>query len=172
MGTRYVRGWLPGLARSLRAKEMYMSSRTGNWMIAVGAFGMFIGLCLVPAAMGPNPDSSVLALAACVFSFGALITASGMYLKARGLQSAAASAPETKNGARRVRGGCELCGSDTPVIQCKVHQLHLCPACLAQHYDFRSCAYVPSTRRTTGKTTGKTAGKQRGAAKARSASFS
>ncbi len=74
-----------------------MSSRTGNWMIAVGAFGMFIGLCLVPAAMGPNPDSSVLALAACVFSFGALITASGMYLKARGLQSAAASAPENKN---------------------------------------------------------------------------
>ncbi len=172
MGTRYVRCWLPGLARSLRAKEMYMSSRTGNWMIAVGAFGMFIGLCLVPAAMGPNPDSSVLALAACVFSFGALITASGMYLKARGLQSAAASAPESKNSARRVRGGCELCGSDTPVIQCKVHQLHLCPACLAQHYDFRSCAYVPSTRRTTGKTTGKTAGKQRGAAKARSASFS
>ncbi len=162
MGTRYVRGWLPGLARSLRAKEMYMSSRTGNWMIAIGAFGMFIGLCLVPAAMGPNPDSSVLALAACVFSFGALITASGMYLKARGLQSAAASAPESKNSARRVRGGCELCGSDTP----------LCPACLAQHYDFRSCAYVPSTRRTTGKTTGKTAGKQRGAAKARSASFS
>src|SRR5437867_528915 len=89
MGTRYVRCWLPGLARSLRAKEMYMSSRTGNWMIAIGAFGMFIGLCLVPAAMGPNSDSSVLALAACVFSFGALITASGMYLKARGLQLSA-----------------------------------------------------------------------------------
>src|SRR6266571_9120689 len=121
---------------------------------------------------GTKPDSSVLALAACVFSFGALIIASGMYVKARGLQSAAASAPESKNSARRVRGGCELCGSDTPVIQCKVHQLHLCPACLAQHYDFRSCAYVPSTRRTTGKTTGKTAGKQKGATKARSAAFS
>src|SRR3989442_13618341 len=96
-------------------------------MIAVGAFGMFIGLCLVPAAMGPNPDSSVLALAACVFSFGALITASGMYLKARGLQSAPASAPESKNSARRVRGGCELFGSDPPVIQGRRQQLHLFP---------------------------------------------
>src|SRR5207244_6487571 len=101
MGTRYVRGWLPGLARSLRAKEMYMSSRTGNWMIAAGGFGMFIGLCLVPAAIGPNPDSSVLALAACVFSFGALITASGMYLNARGLQSSSSHVPESQNNSRR-----------------------------------------------------------------------
>jgi hypothetical protein len=28
-----------------------------------------------------------------------------------------------------------------------VHQLHLCADCLGKHYDFRSCAYVPSTRR-------------------------
>jgi len=164
MGTRYVRDWLAGFPRALFEGNI-MSSRAGNWIIAAGAFGMFVGLCLVPAAMGPNPDSSVLALGACVFSFGALITASGMYLKARGMQPAAGSVPEKKNGARRVRGGCELCGSDTPVIHCRVHQLHLCPSCLAQHYDFRSCAYVPSTRRTASKP-------QKGAARARSASFS
>jgi hypothetical protein len=29
-----------------------------------------------------------------------------------------------------------------------VHEIHLCGNCLGDHYDFRSCAYVPSTRRT------------------------
>jgi hypothetical protein len=125
---------------------------------------MFVGICLVPAAMGQHDDTGVLALAASVFSFGALLIGTGMYFKARGLQGAAASAPENKTTTRRVRGGCELCGSDTPVIHCKVHQLHLCPACLTEHYDFRSCVYAPSTRRTTGR--------QKGAAKARSAAFS
>src|SRR5207247_9718427 len=95
----------PGSRALFARRKTYMSSRTGNWMIAVGTFGMFIGLCLVPAAVGPNPDSSVLALAACVLSFGALIIAAGMYLKARGLQSAVASATASKNMARRVRGG-------------------------------------------------------------------
>jgi hypothetical protein len=139
-----------------------MSSRAANWMIAAGAFGMFVGLCLLPAAMRPDSDSSVLALSACMFSLGALMTASGLYLKARKMQSAA-PAPEVK-GARRVRTGCELCGGDAPVIHCKVHQLHLCPACLAEHYNFRSCVYAPSTRRTMVK--------QKGTAKARSASLS
>jgi hypothetical protein len=131
-------------------------------MIAAGALAMFVGICLVPAAMGQYEDTGVLALGASVFSFGALLIGTGMYSKARGLQAVAASSPETKS--RRVRGGCELCGSETPVIHCKVHQLHLCPACLTDHYDFRSCVYAPSTRRV--------AGKQKGAAKARSATFS
>ncbi len=116
-------------------------------MIAAGAVLLFVGLCTLAAAFGKTADPDQLVAGAGFFSMGALTIAAGIYLKARALQSnpaAATSAKEAPN--RRSRGGCELCGTETPVIQCKVHQLHLCGTCLAQHYDFRSCAYVPSTR--------------------------
>jgi hypothetical protein len=59
-----------------------------------------------------------------------------------------ASGPlEPKAQAKRSRGGCDLCGTEAPVVNCRVHQMHLCGECLGQHYDFRSCVYVPSTRR-------------------------
>ncbi len=37
----------------------------------------------------------------------------------------------------------------------------MCADCLGQHYDFRTCSYVPSTRRTAAKT--KNLAKARGA---------
>jgi hypothetical protein len=85
---------------------------------------------------------------------GALVVAAGLYAKARVLQFAIASGEPRKESTttnQRVRGGCDLCGSEAPVVQCKVHQLHLCGTCLAQHYDVRSCAYVPTTRTATNK---------------------
>jgi len=129
-----------------------MLSRAGNWLIAVGAVAIFVAISFLPAALGKHGDENLLPVGACLLSLGALIAAFGTYLKARAVQAkipSRMSAQEAKNAGRRMRGGCELCHGDVPVIHCKVHQLHLCAACLAQHYDFRSCAYVPSTRRPT-----------------------
>ena len=131
-----------------------MLSRAGNWLIAVGAVAIFVAICFLPAALGQHADGNLLPVGACLLSLGALTAAFGTYLKARAVQAKIPSGMSTqnaKNAGRRVRGGCELCHGDVPVIHCKVHQLHLCAACLAEHYDFRSCAYVPSTRRPTHK---------------------
>jgi len=43
-----------------------------------------------------------------------------------------------------------------------VHQVHLCADCLGQHYDLRSCTYVPSSRRLANKAA-KNMAKARGA---------
>lgn len=115
---------------------------------------MLVALSFVPAMVRDHNDISLMGVGASLFSFGTLVMATGVYLKARLLESAAPAPPP-----RRSRGGCDLCRGEAPVIHCKVHQLHLCPACLAEHYDFRSCAYVPSTRTKT----------SRGAARAHSA---
>jgi hypothetical protein len=123
-----------------------MSSRSGNWMVAAGALLLFAGLVALAAAFGKTADPDQLVAGAGLFSVGALTVAAGIYLKARVLQSGATGAPVKEPAAKRSRGGCELCATEAPVIQCKVHQLHLCGTCLALHYDFRSCAYVPSTR--------------------------
>jgi hypothetical protein len=132
-----------------------MSSKTATWIIAAGALMMFIGLCFLPGALGGgHPDADMLEIGACQFSLGALVVAAGLYAKARVLQFAIASGEPRKESAttnQRVRGGCDLCGSEAPVVQCRVHQLHLCGTCLAQHYDVRSCAYVPTTRTATTK---------------------
>jgi hypothetical protein len=114
-------------------------------MIAAGALGVLMGLACLPSAMGNNPDQGLLGLGVTLFSFGALTVAAGIYVKAKALQGQAASEPPATK--KRVRGGCELCGSEAPVVQCKVHQLQLCGNCLADHYDLRSCAYVPAVRK-------------------------
>jgi len=141
-----------------------MSSTTGTWMIAVGALAAVIGLIMLPAALGEHPDTSLLVLGACCVSLGSMVAASGVYFKARALQGKGGSAApgESKNTVRRVRGGCDVCHGDLPVIHCKVHQVHLCADCLGQHYDFRTCAYVPSNRRN-GTKTSKSLAKARGA---------
>jgi len=117
-------------------------------MVAAGALLLLVGLCILAASIGKNADPDQLLAGAGAFSVGALAAAAGIYMKARALQPGASGAPtkEPTNAGKRSRGGCELCATEAPVIQCKVHQLHLCGTCLAQHYDFRSCAYVPSTR--------------------------
>jgi hypothetical protein len=143
-----------------------MSSKTANWIIAAGVLLMFVGLCFMPGAFGEHPDAAMLEFGACQFSLGALIVAGGIYTKARLLQAAIASGDLRKEAApsnQRLRGGCDLCGTEAPVVQCKVHQLHLCGNCLAQHYDVRSCAYVPTTRTTANKGSRGMAANARGA---------
>lgn len=136
-----------------------MSSKASSWIIIVGAFMLFLSFCFLPAALHNDADASLLAVAGGVFSLGILIIAGGVYLKTRALQGQRPA--EASAAKKRVRGGCELCASHDPVIQCRVHQLQLCPACLANHYDFRSCVYVPTTRRPATKN-GKAMAKARG----------
>jgi hypothetical protein len=143
-----------------------MSKKTANWIMAAGAALMFIGLCFLPAALGEQTDADLLEIGACQFSLGALIVATGIYAKARVVQIAIASGEPRKESAptnQRVRGGCDLCGTEAPAVQCRVHQLHLCGSCLAQHYDVRSCAYVPTTRTATNKSGRGLAANARGA---------
>jgi hypothetical protein len=131
-----------------------MSSRAGNWLIGVGAVAVLLGLVALPAALGEHMETSLLALGACGVSLGSMIAAAGVFVKARALNPKSASnagAGEAKNLARRMRGGCDVCHGDLPVIHCTVHQVHLCPDCLGQHYTARSCTYVPSIRRTSAK---------------------
>lgn len=117
---------------------------------------------MLPAALSKDAESSLLAMAAALFSMGAMVVVSGVYLKARVLQ-AQAPRPETPAGPNPAqRGGCELCGKEAPVVRCKVHQLDLCGACLARHYDNRSCAYIPSANKSMGRTTRAMAAKGRG----------
>ena len=124
-----------------------LSSKLGNWMIGAGMLFLAVSLVCALAGLSSETDrNNVLLLAGCAFSMGALMSAGGLYIKARFYRSQAPQGEEAEPP-RRVRGGCDLCAGDAPVICCKVHQLHLCPACLAEHYDFRSCAYVPSTRK-------------------------
>jgi len=143
-----------------------MSSKTANWIIAAGVLLMFVGLCFFSALLSDHPEADMLEFGACQFSLGALVIAAGIYAKARVLQIAIASGEPRKESAssnQRVRGGCDLCGTEAPAVQCKVHQLHLCGSCLAQHYDVRSCAYVPTTRTSTNKTGRNAAAHARGA---------
>ena|SRR5438034_9157583 len=124
--------------------------KASGWLIIGGCLLMIVGLGFLPAAFGTHPDESILGLGISAFSFGAMVSAGGLFMKSRaaGTNSSAASTPKAQT--KRIRGGCDLCGSETPVIHCRVHDVHVCGTCLADHYDTRSCAYVPSTRRTAG----------------------
>jgi hypothetical protein len=150
---------------AITVRESSMTSRAGNWMIAAGTLAVFCGICILPAALGEHRDAALLGLGACLLSLGAFLAASGIYWKARALQSKVAAGTtdgESKPSSRRVRGGCELCASETPAIYCRVHRLQLCPTCLAGHYDSRSCVYVPTSRKAANKS-GKSMAAKRGA---------
>lgn len=121
-----------------------MAAKIGTWLMASGSFFTFVGLCFLPAAFGPNPDKNMLAAGATILSTGLLLIAGGFYVKARALGGIA---PAPASAKRSRKNNCDRCAQEEPVIQCRVHQLHLCADCLGNHYDFRSCAYVPSTRR-------------------------
>jgi len=142
-----------------------MSSRTGSWIVALGALVLFLGLIVLGTSLGKSGDPDALPVGAGLFSLGAVAIAGGIYLKAKAVQRASSSEAPRKESANagRTRGGCELCGIEAPVVQCKIHRLQLCGTCLSQHYDARSCIYVPSTRRAAGKPGKGLAAKARGA---------
>lgn len=121
-----------------------MGQKLGSFALMSGSLLMLLGILFVPAALGQHKDESILGAGLCALAFGALIASAGFYLKTRALQNGATAgmiAPQQK------RGGCDVCRSEVPAVLCRVHNLHICSDCLSQHYDFRSCVYVPSTRR-------------------------
>ena len=129
-----------------------------------GVVMMLLGLCFLPAGLRDDSEATTLTLGLCVFSGGALIAALGTYLKARSLKGGIGpteSSPEATIR-RKARGACDLCGGDSPVVLCTVHQVHVCGTCLVQHYDQRSCAYVPSKRAAAAKQTTKPLAKAKG----------
>ncbi|MGA9639917.1 MAG: hypothetical protein WBQ72_00840 [Terriglobales bacterium] len=125
-----------------------MPQKIGTWMIAVGCFFAFAGLCFLTAALGSQGDSSLLSAAAMIFSTGMVLAAAGFYFKAR---SYSELAPAKKPHLKPNQKLCDQCHKQEAAIHCRVHDLSLCPDCLATHYDFKSCAYVPASRQTAHK---------------------
>jgi len=122
-------------------------AKTGLWLILMGAILAFLGVCFFPAAFGDNGDRNLLGAGSAVFAMGTLLISSGLYLKATLLkQQANASAGKTDAKPGKITY-CDRCGEKEAAVQCRVHQVQMCPDCLREHYDFRSCAYVPSPRR-------------------------
>ncbi len=128
-----------------------MTTKTGTVLIAAGALFVFVGLCFLPAAFGHDGDRTLLASGAVIIASGILAMASGVYVKARALGPTTPAEAQASSKRARGKSICDQCAHEEPVIQCRVHQLHLCADCLGKHYDFRSCAYVPSTRRAAPK---------------------
>jgi len=141
-----------------------MSSKASSWLAVAGSIMMLLGLGFLPAALRDRSDARTLQMGICLFSAGSLIAALGTYFKARALKGGivAVEAPPEATAKRKVRGGCDLCGTEAPVVLCTVHQVHVCGNCLVQHYDQRSCAYVPS-KRAAGAKNGKLLAKAKGA---------
>jgi hypothetical protein len=133
-----------------------MALKFGSWMIALGCFFALAGLSLFPAAFGTPRDVSVLSAGAMLFSTGMVLAAGGFYAKAR--HWAESDEPRTRSAAKAKRRTCHQCGTAESAVECRVHHLHLCPDCLAKHYDFRSCAYVPSVRQSNPRGKGQAAG--------------
>ena len=129
-----------------------MATKIGTWLIAIGSCIVFLGLCALPAALGANPDKTLLAFGMTIISTGMMLIAGGLYIKSRNFGQRVSNRSESHT--KRVRKAlCEQCGKNEPVIQCRAHKVHLCAACVGRHYDFRSCAYVPSSRNSNAKAT-------------------
>jgi hypothetical protein len=126
-----------------------MALKIGSWLVAVGCCFAVAGLCFLPAAFGVHPDAAMLSAGAMLFCLGMVLTASGLYLKARHwAEKAPASGGSDAKRGRRI---CDMCGKHEAAIQCRVHQMQLCADCVGHHYDFRSCAYIPSVRQGNSK---------------------
>ena len=130
-------------------EKSFMALKIGSWMVGVGCCFALAGLCFLPAAFGVHPDSALLVAGGMLFSLGMVVAASGMYVKARYWAEVAPAA--TSSDGKRGRKICDACGKQKSAIQCRVHELQLCPDCLEEHYDFRSCAYAPIVRQVATK---------------------
>ncbi len=120
-----------------------MRAHVATWTGAAGAIVSLVGLSFLPAAFGAHGDPAMLGAGSGVVSFGLMLVSCAIYSRARTLSSG--SIPSPSSPAEKLRN-CDVCERHAPVIQCRVHLLHLCGECLAAHYDFHTCAYVPSTR--------------------------
>ncbi len=131
---------------SISQEGALMGRKLSLLLVIVGSLMVLLGLTFLASGLAQSQDDSISGVGICTFSLGALICTTGVYLRARAAQAAVPANPKPPSQPK-ARGGCDLCGVESPAVMCRVHQLHLCPNCLAKHYDTRSCVYVPSTRR-------------------------
>jgi hypothetical protein len=132
---------------SVFQQGILMGRKLSTTMIVGGTLLILAGLTFLAASISQKQDESVSGLGICAFALGALLCSTGIYLKARTVQAETPDSINTKPQPKQ-RGGCDLCGTEVPAVMCRVHQLQLCPNCLARHYDTRSCIFSPSTRRS------------------------
>ena len=128
--------------------------------IVCGCFLMVLGLAFLPAAFGTHPDESILGLGICVFSLGALTVAGGLYMKAHALKSGTIFAagldvtdpepPDPNDPLLKLPNLIVAPHIASATVGTRGAMAEICANNLGNHYDFRSCAYVPSTRRTAG----------------------
>ena len=128
-----------------------MGLKLSTGLMTVGCLLMLMGLTLFSASVSQHQDDAILGAGICAFSFGALLTAGGIYLRGRALLAEAGAAAPKAQQQQQPRSGCDLCGIETPAVMCRAHQLHMCPTCLARHFDARSCVYIPSSRKPAAK---------------------
>ena len=103
-----------------------MATKSSRWMMAVGAFIAFIGLCFLPAAFGQDADRTMLGGGSVIVATGLLLISAGFYLKARTLAASGVPPAAQANTKKNRKPICDRCAIEEPVIQCRVHQLHLC----------------------------------------------
>jgi hypothetical protein len=132
-----------------------MALKIASWMIGVGCFLTFAGLCFFPAAFFPQRDTPILGAGAMLFSTGMVLAALGLYIKARFWAESESLKARSGKSKRRI---CNFCGEQESAVECRVHHLHLCGDCLGKHYDFKTCAYVPSARQSPPKSRTQSAG--------------
>src|SRR5262249_22517480 len=113
---------------SFLEEGVLMGQKLGCTLLVIGGFLLLLGVSFVPAALLEHSDETILGAGICTIAFGALTCAAGFYVKTRALES---SATRGSAGIHKVRGGCDLCRSEAPVVHCRVHQLHICGTCLA-----------------------------------------
>ena len=130
-----------------------MASKLSSVLIGFGCLLMLLGLVMLASGLSQGSDESIKGAGICGFSFGALVTAAGIYGKAKAVQASGsvAVALAKPQPTKKQPGGCDLCGTETPAIMCRAHQLHMCATCLTRHFDARSCVYMPSSRRPASK---------------------
>lgn len=138
---------VPEKKLSVFHQGILMGRKLSTTVIVGGTLLMLAGLIFLASSISQRQDEAVSGIGLCAFSLGALLCSTGIYLKARTAQ-AEIPATTSKRPEPKQRGGCDLCGTEVPAVMCRVHQLHLCPNCLARHYDTRSCIFIPSTRRS------------------------
>jgi hypothetical protein len=129
-----------------------MSQKMGSVIIGIGIIMILIGAAFLPLAFGEHRDEATVTAGAAIFSFGALLIAAGLYIKARAtevrLRTEFPSASQSQSS-RRKKGACDVCHEPGAVISCTQHRATLCATCLVAHYDARACVYVPAQRRVS-----------------------
>jgi hypothetical protein len=126
-------------------------SQAWKWGIAIGVLIAFFGLLIIPSAFSSrNTDPVPLSAGLAIFAMGLLMMSVSFYVHGRSMGSQIASEPAS-GGARR-KYSCDVCRKAPAVIQCTMHKMVLCSACLSGHYDSRGCVYVPTVRRASGRT--------------------